>query len=183
MRRGRGDRVAPIPVDDDPGGAVLYLPEPVVAETERLLRTYGGGEAHEGIVYLGGVEVADRAVALAALSPAAETTWGSFRTELAANTAVVQALDRLRLVLVGQIHSHPGTWVDHSDGDDEGALVRFEGYWSLVVPVFAREGMRPLERCGVHRFQRGRFARLTVAAVGARVHVVPPSVDLRGRPQ
>lgn len=179
MRPSRGDRVAPIPMDDEQGGAVLHLPEPVVAETERLLRTYGGGEPHEGIVYLGGVEVGGQAVVLSALSPAAETTWGSFRTDLAANTEVVQALDRLRLVLVGQVHSHPGTWVDHSDGDDEGALVRFEGYWSLVVPVFAREGLCPLERCGVHRFQRGRFERLTVAALNARVQVVPPSVDLR----
>ena len=42
-----------------------------------------------------------------------------------------------------------------------GALVKFAGYWSLVVPHFCGEGLRPLTRCGVHLFYQGRFARLT----------------------
>ena len=179
MKRGWGGRLRPVSIDSDIDGPTLYLPESLVAEVNRLLRTYGGEEDHEGVVYLGGAEVADGAVALVALSPDAETTGGSFQTDLESNTAVVRALGELGLELVGQIHSHPGDWVDHSDGDDQGALVRFQGYWSLVVPAFARGGMRPLTGCGVHLYTGGRFRRLTEAAVRARVHILPQSVDLR----
>lgn len=181
MKPGRGGRTAPVPTDADIAGPVLHLPESVVAETERLLRTYGGTENHEGVVYLGGTEIQGGAVGLVALSPIAETTRGSFQTNLESNATVVQALGELKLSLVGQVHSHPGEWVDHSEGDDEGALVRFQGYWSLVVPSFARDGMRPIVACGVHVFRDGRFWRLTEAAVDARVRIVPASLDLRPR--
>lgn len=179
MSAARGGRLASVPIDADATGPGLFLPEPVVIEVERLLRTYGDGQEHEGIVYLGGVEAADAAVAVVALSPDAQTTRGSFRTDLDANASVVQALGALDLSLVGQVHSHPGRWVDHSDGDDEGALVRFQGYWSIVVPSFARDGMQPLARCGVHVFRDGEFKRLTEAAIAARIRIIPASVDLR----
>ncbi|MEQ8719628.1 MAG: hypothetical protein RLO52_22060 [Sandaracinaceae bacterium] len=175
-----GGREAPVPIDSDLCGPTLHLSQAAVLETERLLRTYGGGDEHEGIVFLGGLETAHGAVGMTALSPRAVTTYGSFSTDTEANTDVVIELARAGLTLVGQVHSHPGRWVDHSDGDDEGALVRFEGYWSLVVPEFAREGMRPLGRCGVHVFRGGEFRRLTPEAVGARLQLVPAAIDLRG---
>jgi hypothetical protein len=179
MKPSWGETLRTVPTDGATVGPHLYLPESVVGETERLLKTYGGDDDHEGVVYLGGVEVAGGAVALVALSPIAETTRGSFQTDLDANTAVVRALGKYELSLVGQVHSHPGEWVDHSEGDDAGALVRFEGYWSFVVPAFAHRGMRPLTRCGVHIFRKGRFRRLNNPAIGARVHLVPSSADLR----
>lgn len=173
-------RQYPIPIDDRTVGASLYFAAGALKEVERLLRTYGTDEeSHEGIVYLGGLEIGDRAVVTTALSPTARTSFGSFQTGTKANQAVVVALRALRLTLVGQVHSHPGRWVDHSDGDDAGALVRFEGYWSLVVPMFARDGMQPMHACGVHQFQQGMFRRLSDAAVEARIYVSPASLDLR----
>lgn len=180
MRTGGGGREGPVPADDrTTTGPMLLLTEPVVDAIDHLLRSYGGEDDHEGVVYLGGVEAELGAVALVAISPVAATTRGSFRTDLDANTDVVGTLAELGLVLVGQVHSHPGDWVDHSDGDDEGALVRFEGYWSLVVPTFAREGMRPLARCGVHLYTSKEFRRLSTNAVRSRVSIIPTSVDLR----
>ena len=172
-------RVPPVPIDTRVDGPEIWLPESVAAETEDLLRSYGGTEDHEGIVYWGGAEATGGAVALTAISPSAVTTWGSFQTDADANTEIVSLLSRLGLSLIAQVHSHPGDWVDHSDGDDAGALVRFPGFWSLVVPRFARHGFRPLNRCGVHLFQSGEFRRLTEEAVSAQVHLVPAAVDLR----
>jgi hypothetical protein len=150
-----------------------------VLEADKLLRSYGGGEPHEGVVYLAGVETPEQSVALLAIAPTATTTWGSFQTDLDANAAVVSTLAGHGLTLIGQLHSHPGDWVDHSEGDDEGALVRFQGYWSLVVPAFARRGILPLTQTGIHIYDQGRFARLTDAAVAARVRLIPQTVDLR----
>lgn len=174
-----GGRLTPIPMDASVIGRRLVLPEAIVPEIAKLLRSYGDRDAHEGVVYLGGVETAEQSVALVAIAPVAITTRGSFQTDLAANTAVVSTLATQGVTLIGQVHSHPGDWVDHSDGDDTGALVRFEGYWSLVVPAFARRGLLPLTPCGIHLYDQGRFARLTDAAVAARVRVIPQAVDLR----
>jgi len=180
MTSTRGGRRVDISPDADRGGPQLFLPKHLTVAIEGLLRTYGGGDDHEGIVYLGGLELAGiGAVALSALSPQAETTWGSFKTGLQSNTEVVEALATQHLSLVAQVHSHPGEWVDHSDGDDEGALVKFDGFWSIVVPTFARKGMTPIESCGVHVYRRRAFRRLTSAAIAARVHLVPHSIDLR----
>jgi hypothetical protein len=178
---GKGGRLYPVPTESALSGPKLFIPESVVAELDRLLPSYGGEADHEGVLYLGGFEVprAGSAVSVA-LAPNADTSWGSFVTDLDANSAVVNALGDLSLGLVGQIHSHPGEWVDHSDGDDEGALVRFEGYWSIVVPRFAARGVRPLSGCGVHLFTQGAFRRLTAEAVERRVRVLPAALDLRG---
>jgi hypothetical protein len=168
------------PIDDALAGCSLTIPASVIGETERLLRTYGTeGEAHEGVVYLAGREHGGESVALCALSPVAVTSPGSFQTHSDANARVVQILGDLSLTLIGQVHSHPGLWVGHSVGDDEGALVRFAGYWSLIVPFFARDGMLPIDRCGVHLYQRGHFSQLSTSAVHHRIRVVPTSVDLR----
>lgn len=174
-----GGRLRPISADTSVIGRRLLLAHAIVPEIATILRSYGGNEAHEGAVYLGGVETAHQSVALLAIAPIATTIRGSFRTDLAANTAVVSTLATCGLTLIGQVHSHPGDWVDHSDGDDRGALVKFEGYWSVVVPTFARRGLLPLTRCGIHLYGQGRFARLTDTAVDARVRVIPQSVDLR----
>ncbi len=174
-----GGRLTPIPLDTSVTGRRLVLPRAIVPEIAKILRSYGDGEAHEGVVYLGGMETADQSVALVAIAPVATTTRGSFRTDVAANAAVVSTLATQGLILIGQVHSHPSDWIDHSDGDDEGALVRFEGYWSLVVPAFARQGLLPLTGCGIHLYRQGRFVRLTNAAVAARVRVIPEAVDLR----
>jgi hypothetical protein len=116
---------------------------------------------------------------VAAVSPTASTTWGSFSTDLRSNAALIDALAQFELTLVAQVHSHPGNWVDHSDGDDAGAIVRFDGFWSLVVPNFARGGMLPLSAVGVHVFADGAFRRLSQGALAARVRAVPAAIDLR----
>jgi hypothetical protein len=172
-------RQLPVPLDDRRVGPSLWIPEGVLIETERLLRSYGGEEDHEGIVYWGGIESPRGSCAVTAVSPTASTTWGSFRTELQANVDLIDALAQLELTLVAQVHSHPGRWVDHSDGDDTGAIVRFAGFWSLVVPEFAKNGMRPLSGVGVHLFADGAFRRLKPDALAMRVRIIPGALDLR----
>ena len=49
-------------------------------------------------------------------------------------------LARAGLELIGQVHSHPGRFVGHSDGDDERALMPYDGFLSIVVPHYGRRG-------------------------------------------
>ena len=81
--------------------------------------------------------------------------------------------------LLGQVHSHPGKSVDHSAGDERRALMPYEGFLSIVVPHYARRGMRPLAICGVHIFEKSRFRRLTAAEIESRFRTVDGVADLR----
>jgi proteasome lid subunit RPN8/RPN11 len=174
-----GGRAHPVPLDDDRCGPTLSIARSAINAAEQHLRGSPDDKDHERVVYLGGLSLGVDSVVMTVMIPHARTTSGSFRTDTDANADVVHALIRHGLVLVGQVHTHPGTWVDHSDGDDEGALVRFEGFWSIVVPSYCREGMGTLARCGVHVFRTGAFRRLTERAVRARVRIAPTDLDLR----
>ncbi|TPN82548.1 hypothetical protein FJ987_15710 [Mesorhizobium sp. CU2] len=66
---------------------------------------------------------------------------------------------RAGVYLVGQIHSHPSTWVDLSEADKRYGI-RVHGFLSVVAPDFARRPNTALAECGVHIFDRGAWRRL-----------------------
>lgn len=148
--------------------------------TAAVLRESGSrGESHEGIVYWAGRRIGNECFITTLMAPAAQTTYGSFNTSSAANAKVIMYLAKSGLELIGQVHSHPGPYVDHSDGDDERALMPYEGFYSVVVPIYASQGMRPLTICGVHVFENSRFRRLSNPEILARFHIVDEFADLR----
>lgn len=70
--------------------------------------------------------------------------------------------------LVGQIHSHPGRYVDLSEVDRKYG-VRCQGFLSVVCPHYAQRTVSSLDECGVHLFDEGRYRRLTVPEVARRI--------------
>lgn len=80
----------------------------------------------------------------------------------------------LRLGIVAQVHSHPGSDTRHSDGDDDLVLMPFEGMFSVVVAGYGRGDILPAGGAGVHQFQDRRWVLLTDAADA--VVVVPGEV-------
>jgi hypothetical protein len=48
---------------------------------------------------------------------------------------LVSIATELRLQIVGQVHTHPKK-AFHSDGDEDGTTIRFEGFVSIVVPNY-----------------------------------------------
>lgn len=52
-------------------------------------------------------------------------------------------------LLVGMIHTHPESWVDLSGVDRQNQLCSRVGFWSLVVPYYAKRKWR-IEATGVH---------------------------------
>ena len=141
---------------------VVRVHEVALAQTLAALQSFGDAEGpHEGIVYWAGRATDTDWVVTTVIVPDAATTWGSFRTSAAANARVVALLANADLVLLAQVHSHPGTVVDHSGCDDRDALMPYPEFLSIIVPNYGRAGLWPLDRCGVHRFEHGRFRRLT----------------------
>src|SRR5579862_1296060 len=151
----------------------IWITAGLLERTAEVLRqSRDENEAHEGVAYWAGRRVGDGCVVTTCIAPAAETTWGSFDTSAHTNARVVIYLASAGLELLGQIHSHPGNLVGHSDGDDERALMPYEGFLSVVVPHYASRGMRPLTICGVHIFENSRFRRLENAQIDACFRIV-----------
>jgi proteasome lid subunit RPN8/RPN11 len=153
---------------------VVRVHDTVLAQTPACLQAFGDAEGpHEGIVYWAGRADAADWIVTTVIVPEALTTWGSFRTSAAANARVVALLAKADLVLLGQVHSHPGTVVDHSGGDDRDALMPYPEFLSIIVPNYGRTNLWPLNQCGVHRFEHGRFRRLTNKEIGSTFRCIP----------
>ena len=88
---------------------------------------------HEGVAYLYGQSDGSTTVVVGAARPDARTTPGSFDVSAVAMARVMRAINNAGLQLVGQAHSHPGQ-AYHSEGDEIGARVAYQGFVSLVVP-------------------------------------------------
>jgi hypothetical protein len=80
--------------------------------------------------------------------------------------------------LLGQAHSHPGSYVRHSDVDDRDTFAQFPGALSVVVPYFGWYGA-DLAWCGVHRHLDGGFRRINADRVGEHLVVLPGERDFR----
>ncbi len=160
----------------------IYLPEDIAKATGTIIASYGKlDEPHEGIAYWAGVAGNDSWVITTVLAPQATTTPGSYVTSAVANALVVSEVSDLRLNILAQVHGHPGGWVGHSGGDDAGAFMPYEGFYSVVVPYYGRQGLIPLTICGVHHYQNGKFVELAASDIQGRFILVPSSIDLRKR--
>lgn len=133
----------------------------VVAFTEKTLKEYGKiDDGNEGIVYWAGSINGNCINIDMAIAPEAETSGGSIKVPHISNLQVVLCLSKNNRHHLGQVHSHPGSWVGHSSVDDEDAAFKKTGLLSVVVPFYGRTGMLDLEKCGIHRFGELNFFRL-----------------------
>ncbi len=163
-----------------PRGPHVLIQQAVLPETARLLRSGAfSNRRHERVVYWAGKDLGSSWIVSTCIAPRATTTAGSFEVSAESNARVIMLLSELGLVLLAQLHTHPGAWVDHSDGDNDGAFMAYEHFVSIVVPSYARDGVWPLGTCGVHRFRCGVFHRLHNAEIEKDFRVIPTSCDLR----
>ena len=158
---------------------VVFLTKAQLDETARLLASFAPpGDEHEGIVYWFGLELGERAVVTTLVVPDADTSYGSVRTSPEANAEAVALTIGTPLVLLGQAHSHPSEWVEHSGVDDRDTFAQWTGAISVVVPWYGGRGMR-IESCGVHRHIGGRYEWIPAERVCEHLQVLDARVDLR----
>lgn len=89
---------------------------------------------------------------------------------------LTEAVSKLGLVAVAQIHSHPGLNVAHSPWDD--SLVVSKRVYSLVLPNYGKNPIS-LVSVGVHRFEEERWLRLNKDAAKTAIQLLPDKLDLR----
>lgn len=155
------------------------ITEGALLEADRLLPTFRGPDGdHEGLLFLLGFEQPARTVFVSVAAPVCDHGRGHVKAQPEAIAAVSRYGRSCGLGLLGQIHTHPEGWTEHSEGDDKLVFMPFEGMISIVVPHFGRFGLRPLDSLGVHQYQNGRWTLIT-EGLRDRLQIIPSAVDLR----
>jgi len=113
----------------------LECPDTLIDETLEALRE-GGRAGAERVVFWLGRRQAPGAVISEIYIPQQEAEEDYFRIPSGSMVDFMNHLRRRRLILLAQVHSHPGE-AFHSKADDRWAVVRHEGALSIVVPEFA----------------------------------------------
>jgi proteasome lid subunit RPN8/RPN11 len=159
-----------------PARGHLIIPESVRAITETSLRGfYGPDGRHEGVVFWVGRETgADQLVAMAII-PRAVHGPAFFRISASEVGKVAHQARTRRLVVLAQVHSHPGTDTRHSDADDTLVLMAREGMFSIVVGNYGDDGITVEEGAGIHQFQDGRWVQIEDS--NTAVIVVPAGMN------
>lgn len=121
----------------------------LVERTLGELRRCGDGRT-ECVVYWV-ADLRDPGVVIDVIHPPHEAGHGWYEVEREWPTGFFIGLADLGRAAVGQVHSHPGSWVEHSGTDDRYVLVPSPGFVSIVAPDFGAD--QDLSRSGVFVLQ------------------------------
>jgi hypothetical protein len=100
------------------------------------------------------------------------------RTSREAVAALLLRTRELGMVIVADLHTHPGAWVDLSPVDQEHPIEYRVGLLALVLPAFA-SGPAELSRAGVHVYAgNGGWQTLRGEDGRRRVQIVSEEEDL-----
>ena len=126
----------------------------------------------EAIAYLLGKSTASETLIVSVVRPVANTTPGSFSVTAAAMATVVRCAVNAGLQVAGQAHTHPGK-AYHSQGDDEGARIAYDGYVSLVFPNYGKD-LPSLTGAAAYMYETNQgFVPIEVS----RITVVPGQIQ------
>ncbi len=158
--------------EHQPDARVLTVPRNIVDGTGDALRAFGG-DGFEGLVLWAGELMPTTARVTTGLVPPQhpirdERGMGYF-VDGDALFDLNRHLHRNGLLLLAQVHSHPGE-AYHSEADDRYAIVTAEGSYSLVAPDFG-EGFAA-HSCAVYCLEGGEWVPVRHDDVLRRIHVV-----------
>jgi proteasome lid subunit RPN8/RPN11 len=165
------------PLPEGPALGHLVVGAAVIDRTAHLLQDAGRDpEPHEGLAWWFGRRVDNDVIVLACHRPPCSSGPDFVMADAAATGSASRAARAVGLVLVGQIHSHPGDDTRHSDGDDDLVLMPYEGMFSLVVARYGSGSVLPDGGAGLHQFQTGRWVLIRQSAPA--LVIAPTEIEL-----
>ena len=130
-----------------------HIKKAVLNETSKHLKKYGKKES-ESLVFWGGWLDENCEAHVTACKIPNDVKWGlGVRVDLDGMLKLMDELIKDDLILLAQIHSHPGDF-GHSYGDNLTASSYRRGYISIVVPNWGLIDLLDLSRCYVHEYER-----------------------------
>ena len=149
-----------------------FVNESVLQATHSHLQREGRN-FHEGLVYWIGWYSEESCIVTSVLVPRSVSRYGGVTVSTEEMARINNALRQADLLLVAQIHTHPGDH-GHSAGDDGNAVSSLPGFLSIVVPNFAQAEDLVLSESYVHRYQgAGRWCYLQPDEVSKLIHIDP----------
>ena len=153
---------------------MLVIAAQVWRSTVSLLEPYARGRVEAGLLWYGTRSSDDVALAILVGIPVQTNAKRSFDISADDLAALNRAVPE-ELVVVAQIHTHPGEGTEHSPWDDEKIVSR--KIFSLVFPRHGSGLLLP--ESSVHEFVDGKWRVLDPADARRRVALAPDSVDTR----
>jgi hypothetical protein len=129
----------------------LYIPRPILAETERFLKRRGSAGKEGLVLWAGHIDnTTGRAWVLTTVK--AGDSWPhGVRLRFRQMIRLTEVLASDDMILLAQVHNHPGN-LPHSFGDERNPASHQAGYISIVVPNMGLQGIDP-QRCFVYEYQ------------------------------
>ncbi len=155
--------------------AALLIPEVIWQTTLEVFADYATAGVEAGCFWYG-IRDDEKAVVALLGVPRQRNYPQHFEIDGDDLAALTEAACASGLVVVAQLHSHPGNDVNQSPWDD--LRVVSQNVFSLVLPNYGEGGCH-LRDIGVHRFQQDAWTRLPVAAASAAVQFLPNLLDTR----
>ncbi len=156
-----------------------FVDRKVIDFTEDILLGYRKRKpSHEGLVYWCGKRDGKKVYVNSVIAPKTISSPGRVSTTYESNAKFVRLLSKNKIVQIAQVHSHPSTWVGHSDGDNKFAAFKVKGLLSIVVPSYGKDGMLPFQECGMHLFTGKKFIKLSNQYVKKRFKIIEKSYQL-----
>lgn len=159
------------PVRPEPPYTLLF-PDALLTRAAHHLRQ-NGRKRLEQLVLWGGVATPRGVVLASLLLPETEATWGWVHILPAEQPKIAEWLHDHGQLLFVEAHTHgPGSWATElSDEDRRHPAGRQDGFLTLIVPGYARNGI-DVTRAGVWECRRLTWARLAPDQVRSRLHVL-----------
>lgn len=141
--------------------STYYIPRCVFEHTLTHLRINGKKRREGYVFWAGGYSMDGDCFVSSCIVPQVPASFGRVKIPPEKMIAISQEVRRHDLLIVAQIHSHPGL-TGHSSVDEEKAVGLQPGFISIVVPNFASENRKHLTDCSVYEYVlAGKWHRLT----------------------
>lgn len=147
----------------------------VVAETIRIFKERS---KEEELVFWAGVQLGDKLLICSVVAPKTERTGQSVFISERDFGIASKATRANNVSILAQVHSHPGRFTWHSDGDDNLILFPYDGMLSLVAPNYGH-GISSINDFSIHQFQNGKWTLGTSDSIKKNVRVISTTVDCR----
>ena len=154
----------------------LFVSGSVIRPIEQQLQAAGRNGHEQAALLCGYVLGGPVGMVTTVLLPQTQNHLAGCHLSLATMVRCFEATKRLRQFFLAQMHTHPGRYCGHSKTDDEWAICDAPGFFSIVVPCFARQGLAKLFAGGaaVHeRMATGEWRRLPIEEIRRRFFIIP----------
>ena len=148
---------------------VIWLPHRALEITILLLRQYRRLEA--ACFWYGLRDRNENGFVKAVIAPFQLNRRGNYHIPSASISAMSVASRAYGWVCLAQVHSHPGSFVEHSRYDDENASS--QRIISVVIPNYGKWRGHWPEGVGVHECQNGYWHQLPDSDAALRIQLEP----------